>query len=207
MLNMNINHRKQSQFELFPGASKYNPEAGKSSCLTKDLTLSLENIIVLCIISIMTLVLFFSFGVEKGKRAASLSDKHSEVDSIQTVTKNPTERPAQPVTPSLQEERVVFPVDIPREILEESDSVIQSPIERTEEQERLFTIQVASFKLEKNAKREADRLKGIGHNDAFVLPKGSHTIVCVGKFVQKNEAQKFSSRLKKRYSDCLVRRL
>lgn len=204
---MNIKHRKQSQFELFPGASKYNPEAGKSLRLTKDLTLSLENIIVLCIIFIMTLVLFFSFGVERGKRVTSLSDKHSETDIIQTVTKNPTERPVQPVTQPQQEERVVFPVNIPREILEENDPVIRPPIEKPEEQERLFTIQVASFKLEKNAKREADWLKGIGHSDAFVLSKGSHTIVCVGKFAQRNEAQKFSSRLKKRYNDCLVRSL
>jgi len=204
---MNISSKKQSQFELFPGSSKYSPETGKSSRLIKDLTLSLENIIVLCIIFVMTLVLFFSFGVERGRRVALPSNKINEVDMIQTVTNNPEKQPVQSVTQVQQEERVVFPVDIPQEILEESDPVFQPPTEKTEEQEKLFTIQVASFKLEKNAKQEADRLKGIGHEDAFVLPKGSHTIVCVGKFVQRNEAQKFSSRLKKRYNDCLVRSL
>ena len=72
---MNINRKKQSQFELFPGASKSSPETGRPAYLTKDLTLSLENIIVLCIIFVMSLVLFFSFGVEKGKWVANISNE------------------------------------------------------------------------------------------------------------------------------------
>ena len=76
-----------------------------------------------------------------------------------------------------------------------------------DDQERIFTIQVASFKLRKNAQREADHLKSIGHEDAFVIPKGSYSIVCVGKFAQKVEAKKFSSKLSNRYNDFLVRRL
>jgi cell division septation protein DedD len=204
---MNINFKNQSQFELFPKSSKSSPKAWKPSRLTKDLTLSLENIIVLCIIFVMVLVLFFSFGVERGKKIALLSPAQEEMDVARVVKEDTLKQPGQTVVQVETEERVVFPVDVPEEITVESEPVFRPPLEKTEEQENLFTIQVASFKLEKNAKREADRLKGRGHDDAFVVPKGSYSIVCVGKFIQRNDAKKLSSRLKKRYHDCLVRRL
>jgi len=52
MINMNIKRNKQAQFELFPGTAGSNRESGKKDRLIKDLTLSLENISVLCIISV-----------------------------------------------------------------------------------------------------------------------------------------------------------
>ena len=204
---MNIISKQQSQFELFPKSSKNSSEEWKPSCLIKDLTLSFENIIVLCIIFVMVLVLFFSFGVERGKRIALLPSVTDEADIIQTVKKDAVKQPVQTVPRVEMEKRVVFPVDIPEEIFEEGEPAFRPPLEKTEEQEKLFTIQVASFRLEKNAEREADRLRNTGHDDTFVVPKGNHSIVCVGKFMQKNEAKKFSGKLKKRYNDCLIRRL
>ncbi len=204
---MNINPKSHSQFELFPKSSKGSLEAWKPSRLTKDLTLPLENIIVLCIIFVMVLVLFFSFGVERGKRIALLGFTKGEVNIAQTVKEAAVQQTVQTVPRAKREERVVFPVSVPEEIREETEPAFRPPLEKTEEQENLFTIQVASFKLEKNANREADRLKGIGHDDTFVVPKGNYSIVCVGKFMQRKEAKKFSSKLKKRYNDCLIRRL
>ncbi|MCK5260098.1 MAG: SPOR domain-containing protein [Candidatus Omnitrophica bacterium] len=204
---MNINPKRQFQFELFPKPSKNDPEPWKPSRLTKDLTLSLENIIVLCIIFVMILVLFFSFGVERGKKIALLVPAKDEGGIIQTVKEDVVRETVQTVPQVEREERVVFPVSLPEEIREETEPTFRPPLEKTEEQENLFTIQVASFKLEENAKKEADRLKGIGHDDTFVVPKGSYSIVCVGKFAQRNEAKKFSSKLKKHYNDCLIRRL
>ena len=204
---MNIISKQQSQFELFPKSSKNSSGEWKPSCLIKDLTLSFENIIVLCIIFVMVLVLFFSFGVERGKRIALLPSVTDEADIIQTVKKDAVKQPVQTVPRVEMEKRVVFPVDNPGEIFEEGEPAFRPPLEKTEEQEKLFTIQVASFRLEKNAEREADRLRNTGHDDTFVVPKGNHSIVCVGKFMQKNEAKKFSGKLKKRYNDCLIRRL
>ncbi len=71
---------------------------------------------------------------------------------------------------------------------------------------RYYTIQVASFKKEKNAKIEAERLKGIGV-DIFVLPKGEYSIVCIGRFLKKADAREFSQKIKDRYKDYLIRRL
>lgn len=182
---MNINRKGQSQFELFPGASKCGPETGKPAPLTKDLTLSLENIIVLCIIFVMSLVLFFSFGVEKGRRAVVAPDGVHLAPKMKKITLDPSGSGVK----NTQKERVVFPVDIPKGLTEDSDATPRQM--QDDDQERLFTIQVASFKLRKNALREADRLKSIGHEDAFVIPKGSYSIVCVGKFAQRVEAKNF----------------
>jgi cell division septation protein DedD len=201
MTAMNINPKRQSQFELFPGASRNDPETGRAARLIKDLTLSLENIIVLSIVFVMVLVLFFSFGVERGRRTALRSPLSVQADLVKPVVAVPR-RPSLPVI----EETVVLPVEIPEEVTTESEEVVHPSLDMKNEQEKLFTIQVASFKLEKNAKEEADRLKGAGH-DTFVIPKGGHSIVCVGKFIQMDEARKFSNRLKNRYNDCLVRRL
>ena len=88
-----------------------------------------------------------------------------------------------------------------------NEPAFRPPIEKLDEQEKLFTIQVASFKLKANAQREAARIKRMGHEDIFVVPKGNYSIVCVGKFAQRDEAKKFSGRLKEKYNDCLVRRL
>jgi len=200
---MNIRRKKQSQFELFPGSSGSSPEAGKQAHLTKDLTLSLENIIVLCIIFVMSLVLFFSFGVEKGRRVAKGS---SDVERSRVVDKS-APKSVESAVKVAEKEGIVFPVDIPESLTEDSELDLHEPLEMNDEQERLFTIQVASFKLRKNALREADRLRGVGHEDAFVIPKGSYSIVCVGKFSQRGEAKAFSNRLQSRYNDCLVRRL
>ena len=79
-----------------------------------------------------------------------------------------------------------------------------APIELVDDKK--YTIQVASFKTDLNANKEADSLKGKGF-ETSVLRKGSYSIVCVGKFQRKEEAKQFSRKLRNRYKDCLVRRL
>ena len=70
---MNSNNIRHSQFELFPGNEVKVPESKKNYYLFRGLTMSLENIIVFCIISVMISVLVFSIGVEKGKKLSGLS--------------------------------------------------------------------------------------------------------------------------------------
>ena len=92
------------------------------------------------------------------------------------------------------------------QIIDVHQEVIDNPGEQDQILKDYYTIQVASFKLEKNALKEAESLKKDDY-ESFVVPKGSHTIVCVGKFLQQERAKILSKKLKKKYSDCLVRRL
>lgn len=197
----NIN--EQSQFELFPGASQQTPGSRHLPTLLRDLTISLENIIVLCIIFIMSVVLFFSLGVERGKRISLLSNPtDANAFTVQPQVPN-VNTPLEPkditITPSQQAVIKVMPEA-------QTQEIIPLPKDIKEAIEKQYTIQVASFKQEKFANQEATNLKQKGF-DSFVVSKGNHIIVCVGKFDAFDQAKKFLSNLKNKYKDCLVRRL
>lgn len=198
---MSHNFFKQSQFELFPREKddKSQIQPGNSLKL-KDLTLSVENIILLSIVFVMGCVLFFSFGVERGKRLAKRSQTTEK-----TVEYSQVETPVVPVVEEPQAKVEIDPLDAVEE--DEVREVIEVPkVEEIEIPQNLFTIQVASFKLEKNAREEAESLKKRGF-EGYVLPKGSYSIVCVGKFSDRSKAKQFATKLKGRYNDYLVRRL
>ncbi len=189
-----------TQIELFPFlAGRSHSKVARPRYLLKDLTLSVEDIIVLCIIFVMAVVLFFSFGVERGKQ----------------IVKGALVEP--PATVAI----VAAPEETPNKVAERSAPVLQTDGAKQQKQapaatnnasslekkeKGTFTIQVASFKEKEKAQMEAKRLKGKGY-EIFVLPKGKHSIVCIGKFALKDEATEFSNKLKNKYNDCLVRRL
>ena len=212
---MNNKHTSPAQFELFPETSPQKKEVKKVRYLLKDLTLSVENIIVLAIILVMTLVVFFSYGVEQGKKTIAVNNlkkNNSVTVKPQVIEKQAVNLLSKEIKSSVKKNLVVSSVE--SEIIEaESEKSISVDVfseeESLEKEKKIiedgYTIQVASFKLEKNAKKEALRLKDKGHN-TFVIPKGDYSIVCVGKFVEKIQAQKFSHKLKDRYRDLLVRR-
>ncbi|VAX37802.1 hypothetical protein MNBD_UNCLBAC01-1506 [hydrothermal vent metagenome] len=190
-----------AQFELFPETSPISKKKEKPRYILKDLTLSVENIIVVSIIFVMSLVLFFAFGVERGKNVAQVFPEEKKTVEMQTVKMVDVQNSVSPAKIKIIEPKVIQAVDIPQKDVVD-DNIF--PIEENALEEG-YTIQVASFKLEKSARREATRLKDAGH-DTFVIPKGSYSIVCVGRFVQREEAKAFSNQLKNRYQDLLVRR-
>ena len=70
-----------------------------------------------------------------------------------------------------------------------------------------YTVQVASYKTEKGAQREASTLKQKGYHDVFVVQKGTYVILCVGNFQRKEEASLLGKKLMGRYQDLRVRSL
>ncbi|MDP8211876.1 MAG: SPOR domain-containing protein [Candidatus Zapsychrus exili] len=202
---MNSNYKEHAQFELFSSSSDSFSDSGKSPSLLKDLTLSAENSIVLCIIFAMILVLFFAFGVEKGKKLAALPIETSQQKEALDIENDIIVRPV-----NLKAEKSnggqISEVNKGQENTGKNNKVKEIVPVQKNVLDDLYTIQVASFKLEKNAQREAFGLKETGH-DTFVVPKGSYSIVCVGKFIRREDAEEFSGRLKHKYSDFLIRRL
>ncbi|MBI5415966.1 MAG: SPOR domain-containing protein [Candidatus Omnitrophica bacterium] len=202
-----------TQFELFPFLQGRPAALARPRYLLKDLTLSIENIIVLSIIFIMTMVLFFSFGVERGKRVVRSSliqaANGGEPRQGRAAAAGP-ERQAEPR--AVVETNVKTPkVDMAQKAVATQGSPVSpaKPDVQPSPQKKetgVFTIQVASFKDKGLARKEANLLQEKGYK-IFVLPKGSHSIVCVGKFTLRDEARQFSNNLKSRYNDCLVRRL
>ncbi len=230
---MNINFR-QSQFELFPGAQGAAAEAGKPRFFFANLTISFENLVVVVIVSLMMMVLSYSYGVERGKRVvvaqyfkpekggdASVAPKAIakavpatvrpqgaakgiQVDSVTTV---PTAgNSSSPKDASALGNNIAIPA---QKTLQSPQSVVYSQPQLAAPSEKPFTVQVASYKTQEYAQKEAQDLKSRGY-ESLVMPKGAHIIVCVGRFAQQQEAQIFSESFSKKfkeYKDCLVRRL
>lgn len=88
----------------------------------------------------------------------------------------------------------------------ESKAVTAENPPREKTVDKIYTIQVASFKRLRSAKKEAEELRRRGF-EVKVLPKGNYKIVCVGEFKEKNEAASFKKKLPSRYKDSLIRSL
>lgn len=210
---MNIHYNKQSQFELFPGVSQPSTEKTKTRFLLNELTLSWENLVVLTVFIVLSMVVSFSLGVEQGKKKFSAArDRRFAHRSVveRKRASNPPPREHEPRI--LQESPEGIPVmaaQVPIAGILETltpDAPGKEKVAYTEKNDRIYTIQVASFRKEKYAQMEARELRKKGF-EILVLPKGNHSIVCVGKFERRDDAQVFSRKLRGRYKDCLVRSL
>ena len=194
--------QKPSQFELFPGESAGSVSIGKPRSPLRDLAISPENMIVWTILLVMTFVLAFSFGVERGKGIQPVTlteEKINLEDKGQNAIIGP---PA-----SAERVKIKDKIIVSKESKQDKSSQ-KKGIKKEDKQlpQGHYTIQVASFKLKDRATQEARQLEKTGHQ-IFVLSKGSYSIVCVGKFEQKEQADKLSQKLKGRYRDLMLRRL
>lgn len=191
---MNIQF-SQSQFELFPNSVGGTERTAKPAFLFSSLTLSLENLIVVSIFFVMMVILSFTLGVERGKHVEAASPqtspllsaakdlvfkKQAALPAVKTISDSENSQSA-----AIEEARIIKPT----EILKNG-----------------YTIQVASFKKDEYAKKEAQLLIKKGYN-IFIVPKGGYSILCVGKFPQKERAQSLLGELKLKYKDSIVRRL
>ena len=215
---MDEDYTNQTQFELFPETREHKSDRNPPSGGFQAFTLSLENTIVFIIIGIMLMVFLFSMGVEHGRR--SMNKDIKQIQKKTAAPKKPEKKTSQivkndvllqPQESKIKEASVPVKIVIQQQVEDVKDKIIKIPLEDleanlTEELENFYTVQVASFKLEKNAQREAMVLQDKGE-DAFVVPKGDYVIVCVGRFRERNDAQDLSLKLKKHYNDCLIRSL
>ena len=201
---MNISYR-QSQFELFPHSERNVSKNPKRSYRFLSLTLSLENIIILSIFSLMILILSFCLGVERGKRiAAANTTEKAEAQAVAAVTA--IEEPVDLMEPPVIMKAAV--VALPPENSQQGAAQEKNAYPLAK-REMGYTIQVASFKKEEYARTEARNLekRGYGAYDIRVISKGEYSIVCVGSFNEKRRAKALLSKLRSRYKDCIVRRL
>ncbi|NQS99861.1 MAG: SPOR domain-containing protein, partial [Candidatus Omnitrophica bacterium] len=66
-------------------------------------------------------------------------------------------------------------------------------------------IQVASFRTDKYASKEMQRLQSNGYQP-FTLKWGKYRVVCVGGYNDPEEAKQALKQLKKVYADCILRK-
>ena len=209
---MNINFHN-TQFELFPHKVDSSNRHPRDRRLFATVTLSAENLVILSIFVLMLSIFFYSLGVEKGRRIGGLAygtDSHvghaiaAAIDSpsdIRSATGGVPSAPSSPVP--VQEIKSFTEYDEHSTIASSQPKVpdvISDALGR-------YTIQVASFKTEQYARKEAEGLRSRVDHEVIILPKGSYSIVCVGRFPDRTMAEMVGKTLKRYYKDYLVRRL
>ncbi len=178
--------KEYGQLELFSQAKGNNqgkPHTSKKAFI--GYISKYEKAILIIIGCVITGIASFSLGVEKGKRFIML-----KTDSQLDI--------AVKASPSL-------PLPQPQQIAKDLQ---YQPVKKDELKEYIqnYTIQVASFMNRINAQKEADILKRKGLSPV-VLSKGKFSIVCVGNFSKREEAESLLPKLRKQYQDCHIRRL
>ncbi len=224
---MNINY-KEAQFEFFPNSGSSTDETNRPHFLAARLTLSVENLVILSIVSIMVLLFSFSLGVERGKMVASRETGQFSSDDknipavadagMKSLVKSDGKAPeAKAASP--QPMKAVLPVEKTKDkaagtkvlaALSQDSGRDTGMTQALSSAKALgkYTVQIASYKSSKGAQKEAEALKQKGYRDVFVMPKGSHVILCVGNFQNREEADQFGKKkLKSRYQDLRVRSL
>jgi hypothetical protein len=82
----------------------------------------------------------------------------------------------------------------------------EAPPKMPAQLQNYYTIQIASYRTNSSAQKEAEGLRKKGFS-AAIIAKGDYNIVCVGNFPDREKARPSLSELKKRYDDCFIRRI
>ncbi len=187
-----------SQLELFtqPGPKAQNAFSKQYAASLRKILPNYEKGILLIIGFIITCVIAFSAGVEKGKRTAMLKSGFrfdtAAVKKIQAPLNNqPAARLENPLPEKPPAEKP--PAERPLAVAVVSNA-------------KGYTIQLATYQTKAYAQKEVNALKKKGFSP-IVRSKGAYTILYVGNFSNKNTAQSLSSKLEKKYKGCYVRRL
>lgn len=145
----------------------------------EKIVLSIICLLIICVVS-------YSLGFEKGKKSALLN-------------KQLPQKKDEAVLP-VKKETVIkqLPVKIPITVATTKISTVTA--------QKNYTIQVATFKSETFAKKEAESLKNKGFQ-TIIVPKNNYVQLCVGQFIDREEASTHLRELKKKYLDCFIRRL
>lgn len=180
--------KNNSQLELFS-----NTNDGSQNKLNSRPFLSYikgyEKVILAIIVFVITAVVSFSFGVEKGKSIVA-----SRINSrLDTAINSKAQAPVQ-----MASQQTALPKTQGLTLDEKSSS--------GQEELGKYTIQVASYQSSKGAQKEAELIKKKGLS-VSILSKGAYSILCVGNFKDKQKAKPILVELKKRYRDCFIRRL
>lgn len=193
----------QGQFEFFSSQSRVNPVNGKRQLILRSLNVTVDNLVITGIVSVMALLVMFSLGVERGKRLA-LAEKNTVQNGQNIVSLHSSSDPSGDMAAATEAQTISAPPDDGPETALPYPAAVTVPV--TSSLDEGFTVQIATYKGERRAKEVVGQLQKLGH-ESFFLSKGEYVVVCVGKFNVKDEAKRLSLELKKKFKDCYVRRI
>lgn len=177
--------RKFQQLQIFSEDQTLKDQ--KSTSKFKVLLSSYERKIRVFVVFVISLVIIYSIGIERGKK--SILQLGRDRDSVQAK----------------REKREILAET--EEPIPKKDQILQvNSVLVCKDEVKSYVIQVATYKKTLCAENEALNLKRKGF-EAFVKKSGDFIVVYVGSFQTKDEATVYLKKLKKRYSDCFIRKL
>jgi len=156
-----------------------------------------EKPIILAILFIACGIISFSLGVRRGKMLSlikttsmiNLAKKNNTVRSQVIAAANVTK-----IKSGLTHKAAAIPQKKPA--IQQADLTVSEK----------YAIQVASFRTRKNAEKEASFLEKKGFS-TLIRNKGEYAVVYVGEFPDRKKADSVFNELRKKYSDCVMRRM
>jgi len=193
-----MDKENNSQLELFSRGKAYgDTKSGATHKSFLGYIRGYEKTLLMIIAFIITVIVSFSLGVEKGKRT-QIANSGTRLDLALKA------QPAAVKTAPLPAQPAKLPAPQPQPVLEKRNVIPQQ--ESQEYMHNYYTIQLASYQNKTSARKEAEALKKRGLTP-LIMSKGKFSVLCVGNFPNKKTAESLLVELKKRYRDCLIRRL
>lgn len=161
----------------------------------------LDTFLLLGIVIVLLFILFFSLGIERGRKIAEryLAEKNKAgLESIDDKFAVVSEDLDKPENNNQKQQKEASAAAI-------KDSKEQVTVEEKKEESK-YIIQLVTYLKEKIALEEVNNLKKEGY-PVYVSKKGEYTVIFVGGFKSREEAQKSMQTLRKKYKDCFIRRL
>jgi hypothetical protein len=199
-----------SQLDLFNKAGEAESSGSRLSGTFLSYIRTYERLVLMFIGIVITGVVCFCVGVEKGKRIALTQtninlDIASRSTPVSPAANAPAAaaQPARTVPQPVKQPALAVPADQP---VTSVKAMPQTVPQSAQQPAGAFTIQVATFSGKTTAVQEISDLKKQG-----LLPmlrqSGKYTILCVGSFPDQATARSLLTQLKRKYRDCYIRRL
>lgn len=186
----------------FPGFERMLPKAdfeGKVS-----VTLGLEKIIFIAIGIVLSMVIVFALGVERGRSIETAATENLEEPPVTADKPQDTVKASAKITmpPQTAQPKAI----IAAAATAGSPSPVQKAVAQSEPDDikaRPFTIVAAAHNGRDTAALAINWLKKEGY-PAYLKQDGQYFLVCVGPYANKNAAQAALGRVKRLYKDAYV---
>ena len=197
-----MENQEYSQLDLFNKTGNGESSAQRLSGTFLSYIRTYERLVLMLIGIVITGVVCYCVGVEKGKHIA-LSQTNLNLD-IAAAT-----QPARTAPQAMRQPAQAVPVRVNQPVTVTKavpQAVPQAVSQAVPAAAGAFTIQVASYSGKATAQQEIADLKKQG-----MLPvlkaSGKYTVLCVGSFPDQATAKSLLTQLKRKYRDCYIRRL
>lgn len=199
---MNFN-RKETQLEIFNTKTNTNEQKLNKFLSLFQYLVKFEKAIFSCIALVITFLIAFSVGFEKGKHINVIASKKSiEQTTNIAIKENAIKKDALNQNRENKKSETTYVTVVKKE----APKKLEQLIENNQGKKGAYVIQIASYAKDTIAKKEASILKNKGYN-SLIKNKGKFIVVYVGNFSDKSKAEISLRKLKTNYRDCFIKKL